>query len=465
MKEGNQSMKEDIVLYGPAEEIVKYGKYIDWSNVSCIIDNNPNNLQKKVNDKVIFQPQTLKEISFSKVVIFSTKYINQIHAQLMSFEVPEEKIVCWTNLVSKKDDTEIALKTSDALAKMQSENVFDDSDFYADFVPVRCIQKYNIYSGEKRVGCDSVLFLNEYSSKTPDELAAALRRAVSECGRVIFNIPYPCPAECTVWNKFPYGSLGRVHVIPCVMSQLIIIEKAVTEEPENKKIYVVTDKKCPLPPGGLYQPIWIGQGSNDDGFLDDRLGESISNLYPVLHEYTAFFWLWKHAGSGIIGIDLNSRFFMRDDVFIDRGNLLDAKTIDEIMKENDLILSKPVVFTDVTVKDQLRASVSGEAFEEGWRLISESVRKNQPEYEGAFEHVMDGRLMFPFSVFVSDKEFMDEYCEWLFSILLEPAYKIDISKYDLKSRHILRFFAERMMTVYLTQNPHRVKVLAVLKTD
>lgn len=459
-------MDNAIVLFGAGEEIIKYGKHIDWDRVVCIVDNDPKNFHKKINGKMIFPVAVLNETEFSQIVIFHTRFLNQMHAQLIQLKVPEEKIVCWTNFVEHNEDHEIALKVSDILAKLKVRAVLDETDFFADFGPVKCVQDYAMDSIIKLdTRYDAVLMLNEYPSKSPEELLKAVQSALNQAGTVIFNIPYPCPAECTVWNTIAYGRLGRCHVLPCLMSQIVVIEKAVPDECDNKKIYITVNKKTSLPPSVLYQPIWVGKAANEDGYLDDRMGESISNLYPLLDDYTALFWLWKHTGDGIIGINQHNRFFMRNDVFLDRGNLLDSAAVNEYMEQYDMILAKPMLYTDATLKEQLMASVSNAAFDAGWALIIESVEKNQPDYLDVFNKVMDGHLFFPHNMFIAKKELMDSCCEWLFSILLEPAYKINVSSFDPYSRRILGLIAERLMTVWVTYNGPRVKALPVLQTE
>ena len=248
------------------------------------------------------------------------------------------------------------------------------------------------------------------------------------------------------------------------MSQIVTIEKGESEEAEHKRIYIVTNKKCMLPQSRLYQPIWAGKGANEEGYLDDRLGESISNLYPIIGENTAIYWLWKHSQDDIIGINLQNKYLMRNDIFIDRGNLIDSKTIDDIMQSFEMILPKPMLYPNVTLKEQLKSAVSNEAFETGWEVMVESIKKNQPDYLETFESVMAGHLFFPHNIFIMKKEIMNDYCEWLFSFLLEPAYKIDATDYDPQSRQILELFAEKMLTVWLTKNPHKVKIMNALIT-
>ena len=96
-------------------------------------------------------------------------------------------------------------------------------------------------------------------------------------------------------------------------------------------------------------------------------------------------------------------------------------------------------------------------FEEGYRLVREGIRKHQPDYLETFDDVMQSHNIFVCNMFVTKREILNRYCEWLFSFLVEVANSIDVTGYDEYSQRVIGFFAERMWSVWLRKN--RVKIM------
>lgn len=72
---------------------------------------------------------------------------------------------------------------------------------------------------------------------------------------------------------------------------------------------------------------------------------------------------------------------------------------------------------------------------------------------------MNGHSAFLCNMFVTRREILNRYCEWLFSFLIEAAEAIDVEGYDSYSQRVIGFFAERMWTVWLRKNKLKIKEL------
>ena len=79
----------------------------------------------------------------------------------------------------------------------------------------------------------------------------------------------------------------------------------------------------------------------------------------------------------------------------------------------------------------------------------------------AFDAVMESHNFYKCNMFVTKREILNAYCEWLFSFLIEAAERIDVSTYDNYSKRVIGFFAERMLTVWLYKNPLKIKELPI----
>ena len=86
---------------------------------------------------------------------------------------------------------------------------------------------------------------------------------------------------------------------------------------------------------------------------------------------------------------------------------------------------------------------------------------HQPGYLDAFDAVMQGHKLFICNMFVMSRDIFNEYCEWLFSFLIEAAENIDVEMYDNYSRRVIGFFAERMLTVWLMKHDFKIKELPI----
>ena len=58
---------------------------------------------------------------------------------------------------------------------------------------------------------------------------------------------------------------------------------------------------------------------------------------------------------------------------------------------------------------------------------------------------------------IAPKEIFDAYSKWLFDVLFELEKRTDISSYDTYQARIYGFLSERLLLVWLTKHPLKVK--------
>ncbi len=110
----------------------------------------------------------------------------------------------------------------------------------------------------------------------------------------------------------------------------------------------------------------------------------------------------------------------------------------------------------------------------GWeleRFVDEIFRRHialkQPDYLDAFDHVSNAFTGFPYEIFITRRKIFDDYCEWIFSFLLDATEKVlartNLRQIDNPRKYrVVSFFAERLLTVWLRKNPVRIKKLPVM---
>ena len=232
------------------------------------------------------------------------------------------------------------------------------------------------------------------------------------------------------------------------------------EEPLIGNIYVITHKRYNLPNYGLYVPLVVGDKYIEHNYLTEYNGKNIAYLNDKINECTALYWIWKNTDSQYVGLNHYRRRFYNN-WYKNSGNYLDGFCAKRIMESYDVILPESICFAEITVLEQLEATIQKEAFIKGHEVITNVLKKKQPEYIGAFERVMSGHVMYPCNMFFTSREILNAYCEWLFSFLIEAAEMIDICGFDNYSKRVIGFFGERMWTVWLVKNDLKIKQLPI----
>lgn len=229
-------------------------------------------------------------------------------------------------------------------------------------------------------------------------------------------------------------------------------------------IYVVSHKDYREVDSTLYKTIWVG-GANTlklPGLRDDA-GDNISDKNALINECTALYWIWRNdRDSEYIGLNHYRRFF---DSPLEPGFPLRASEIRCIMRDCDVVVSKAAVL-DKTVKHKLKDQICNEAFEAGYSAISDIFEGRSNEERACFERFVAGNVIYPRQMFVMKRELLDEYCSWLFPIVLEMIDRVEIKDdWDMYSKRVIGFWAERMLTVWLLYTGYRIEELPVIVTD
>lgn len=260
-----------------------------------------------------------------------------------------------------------------------------------------------------------------------------------------------------------FSSFGKVCWHESSQGSWLLIDKQ--QENAMMKIYVVTHKKTWLPEADAYVPIQAGRAIHPAlGYVGDNTGENISALNPYLNECTALYWMWKHAICQYIGLVHYRRYFVKNEDKSDM-QLLDEEYIKSVLQRYDIILAKEWVST-IMVKQQLQFDLGQTCYEEVEKILKYMLVVKQPAYVDTFDYVMSGCGFYSCNMFITYKKNMDQYCEWLFSFILDVLEKSDIMKRNTVSAVQLQavgYFAERMLTVWLMKQNLRIKEMPVFK--
>lgn len=233
---------------------------------------------------------------------------------------------------------------------------------------------------------------------------------------------------------------------------------------KNVKIIVATHKKYQMPKYSLYLPVQVGSyGKESIGYQRDDDGENISLKNPYYCELTGLYWAWKNLDADYIGLAHYRRHFTyskkipksEDEKF---DVVLNQENVEELLECNDIILPKLRKYYIENLYDHYKHTMYIEQLDEARKIIEEKY----PEYINEFDKLHKRKSMHAFNMFIMKKDILNNYCKWLFDILLELEKRIDPSKYDEFHARYLGRVSERLLDVYINTNNLKYKEVNVI---
>ena len=221
------------------------------------------------------------------------------------------------------------------------------------------------------------------------------------------------------------------------------------------EIYVVSHKDIRMPEGNIYIPVQVGPAKDDfSGFVRDNTGENISEKNPNYCELTAQYWAWKNRKADVKGLVHYRRLFSKGKRMLGASlekkyeNILDEKTLVDIMEKHDAILPKKRNYYIETLWSHYEHSHKIEGLEETRKVIAEKY----PDYLIKFDEVMKRRSAHMFNMIIAKDKVFSAYSEWLFDVLGEVEKRVDISGYSVSEARIFGYISELLMDVWIEQN-------------
>lgn len=239
------------------------------------------------------------------------------------------------------------------------------------------------------------------------------------------------------------------------------------------KIFCITHKIVPDLTNNLY--VLMQAGAENDvlpSIVRDNTLDNIADKNPNYSELTAAYWLWKNVRDiEYIGLCHYRRYF---DLFTSFGNSRPSiinlskeafkktelfNTTEEkhkrillkYLKKGYVIVPKPIHFP-ITVEEQYAHAHHKEHMDK----VVEVILRKQPEYKDSIEQILKNKTLRICNMFVSSKQFWDEYHEWLFTVFFELEKEISIPD-DFYQQRVYAFLSERLFNFYLLQNKVKIK--------
>lgn len=222
------------------------------------------------------------------------------------------------------------------------------------------------------------------------------------------------------------------------------------------KIIIATHKKYKMPKDPMYLPLHVGaEGKKntygrdlDLGYVKDNSGEHISYKNPYYCELTGLYWAWKNLNDDYIGLVHYRRHFGK--------KIVGRDIFDCTLKTDELqsMMGKYKVFVPRKRKYYIETLYSHYAhthYSDQLDITREIISEKYPEYVSSYDIVVNQTYGYMFNMTIMQKEYLDQYCSWLFDILYELECRTDTSNLSAFQSRCYGRVSEIIFNVWLHQ--------------
>lgn len=206
---------------------------------------------------------------------------------------------------------------------------------------------------------------------------------------------------------------------------------------EKTTIYIATHKLFISPKIPYYKPIAIGKKQNWLPYLKDNQKENIANKNPYYCELTALYWIWKNDASKYVGLTHYHRYFYKE-------KYITKNEINTLLQKYDMIIPTPIFF-DCNIYEQYKSV----HYINDLDLACQEIVKRDSTYKEAIETTLNQQKFYIGNMFITSREILEEYLEFLFPLLFDLEKEIPYLSYSIYNQRVFGFLAERIFNIYI----------------
>jgi Domain of unknown function (DUF4422) len=201
----------------------------------------------------------------------------------------------------------------------------------------------------------------------------------------------------------------------------------------------------------------------DLGMQGDDTGDNISARNSYWSEITGLYWAWKNMEpADYVGLCSYRRFFNFKSptkgpvqiIPLSRGSeveAIDMSTVVGLLERYDIIVPEPYTYAY-----SIRRVCSMNYVDRDFDLLEQLVYEVSPEYGPAYRHIFyETNKMIGHNMFILPWDRFQEYCKWVFSILLRLEMIIDPSCYPIRQVRVFGYMHEILLGVFIEH--HQLK--------
>lgn len=178
--------------------------------------------------------------------------------------------------------------------------------------------------------------------------------------------------------------------------------------------------------------------------LADNTGDNISDRNRQFCELTGLYWIWKNTTEDIVGLVHYRRHFLLPKEWV---NVFVGAGVDAIL---------PV---PLCVVPSLEENYKSRHLGFIWDKLFDIMSKYHPEDAKEARHFFkENNLYSPCNMIITKKHILDEYCEWLFPMLLELTDEIGTIDDQYQNRYP-GFLSERLLTYYFESKCRNLNIV------
>jgi len=170
------------------------------------------------------------------------------------------------------------------------------------------------------------------------------------------------------------------------------------------------------------------------GLRDDSL-DNISEKNPYYSELTVLYWMWKNEKTDYLGLCHYRRLL----------NLKPQKALRILKRGYDVILTTKYQLGQDIEQDYCQYHVAKD-----WDNLIQILKDEYPEYYASSLQIFKQDWIYATNLFYSSREWLENYCQWLFPLCekIEPLIDIDDGRNEYQKR-VFGFMSERLFTLYI----------------
>ena len=210
---------------------------------------------------------------------------------------------------------------------------------------------------------------------------------------------------------------------------------------QKVQLFVMTHKRFQEPRDPMYLPLQVGKKNKQSlGYLGDDTGDEISAENPYFSELTGMYWVWKnYHDAQIVGICHYRRYLLSPDT----GKVFTKEEIQQLLNRYDMIATEKI-----TLPKSYYEGFSGRHHEKDLIELEKVIQERSPEIIPVYQNLIHKNQTYFANMMICRKELYDEYCQWLFDILLELQKRTDMSNYDDYCKRLFGFLSEILLYIW-----------------
>lgn len=240
----------------------------------------------------------------------------------------------------------------------------------------------------------------------------------------------------------------------------------------NIKIYISCfNNRVKLPDNPLLEIVQTGAANAPvryAGVSHDDEGENISRLNAQFNDATTIYWAWKNCNNDYYGFMQYRRFLSFNEDMLKKNKFEwefdanDDDAFEEMHLKDEISMRKHIESYDVLTCNYLQYDTQNYSLydqyiradyqhEKDLVLMFSIIQEKYPEYMAAARESIfrSGKGYFA-NCFIMKKEYFNQYCQFMFDVLLEYYEQADMDDYSFLERRAPGFLSERLLGIFIT---------------